>query len=104
MLDLTKISYFKRYETDGFVKMYSKDSIVIYQDKLFYAVTSTNGEDVPSMQSTTWKEFLDYTFKFTIRESEPDGVKVLGDRWYNPITTMIYTYTKNNEQYVWLSH
>ena len=103
MLDFSKISLFKKYETNGNIKRYPIDTLIVYDARLFFATRDTTGKSIPSQSSTIWKE-VTYPFRIVTSETEPSGIKILGDRWFNPMTNIEYTYTKNNNDYVWLSN
>ena len=100
--DISKILYFKTHNTDGTPKTYETDYIICYRDRLFIAISNTTREPYPT--SEEWTELMDVTSRFDISEIVPSGLKRPGDRWYNPITSLIYEYTKSNDTYIWLSN
>ena len=99
--DISKILYYKTYNIDGTVKQYNIKDIVSYRDRIFVAISNTTKS--PSVFSKEWKEVTDVISRYDISNSIPQGLKRPGDEWFNPVTSLVYTYTKNMNQYVWLS-
>ena len=99
--DISKILYYKAYNIDGTLKKYNSKDIICYRDKLFIAIQNTTNS--PSVFSKEWKEVTDVISRYDISNSIPQGLKRPGDKWFNPTTSLIYIYTKNMNQYVWLS-
>lgn len=99
--NISEISYYKTHNINGTVKQYNIKDIVYYRDRLFVAITNTTNS--PSVFSKEWKEITDVISRYDISRSIPQGLKRPGDKWFNPITSLVYTYTKNMNQYVWLS-
>lgn len=108
------IQLFKNLTVDGTLKTYSLGDKVIYRDRVFvltsnflklapgtYA-TSIFENGTPSESSKYWTE-VPLPSRLSITKTEPTGPKLIGDRWFNPITELLYIYTKiNNTQYGWL--
>ena len=99
--NISEISYYKTHNINGTVKQYNIKDIVYYRDRLFVAITNTTNS--PSLFSKEWKEITEVISRYDISRSIPQGLKRPGDKWFNPITSLVYTYTKNMNQYVWLS-
>lgn len=99
--NISEILYYKTHNINGIVKQYNIKDIVSYRDRLFVAIKNTTNS--PSVFSKEWKEITDVISRYDISNSIPQGLKRPGDKWFNPITSLVYTYTKNMNQYVWLS-
>ena len=100
-IDLNTLMIFKTYDITGTVKPYQAKSLVMYQDRTFIATSFAKGIDIPSTHSRVWREVF-LPSKFTNSKTTPEGIKRAGDRWFNPITTFVYVYTKQENGYVWL--
>jgi hypothetical protein len=112
------IQIYKKLTTEGTLKTYNLGDKVLYKDRVFvltstfmdlihsdtnvyYANIFENG--IPSQTSKYWTE-LSIPPRLSFSKTEPVGIKLIGDRWFNPITELMYVYTKiNNTQYIWLS-
>lgn len=102
--DVSVIRYFQTHNTNGTPRSYKTNDVVYYRNRFFVAVKNTTRE--PFSISTEWKEIFDVPVRYDISETEPKGLKRPGDRWESTITSLVYTYIKNDNlynQYVWVS-
>lgn len=99
-INLNQFTIFNTWDSNGNTKQYAKNDIVLYEDRLFIAVVATTGDSYPSKTSKVWTEVF-YTI-FSTSTVEPI-IKLVGDRWYNPLTLLTYTYVKTGDTYNWLS-
>ena len=102
-MEIDKIKQYKKLDHRGVPYKYYVNDVVLYRDRLFTLVLLAPLKTPPTKKSIYWKELLlpNRTISST---SKPVGIKFLGDNWFNPITNLTYTYTKNNGQYLWLSY
>ena len=102
--DVSMIRYFQTHNINGTPRSYKTNDIVYYRNRFFVAVKNTTRE--PFSISAEWKEIFDVTNRYDISETEPKGLKRPGDQWESTITSLVYTYIKNDNlynQYVWVS-
>jgi hypothetical protein len=102
--DVSRVRHFQTHNINGTPKSYKTNDVVYYRNRFFVAVKNTTRE--PFSISTEWKEIFDVPARYDISETEPKGLKKPGDQWESTITSLVYTYIKNNNlynQYVWVS-
>lgn len=102
--DVSMVRYFQTHNTNGTPRSYKTNDVVYYRNRFFVAVKNTTRE--PFSISAEWKEIFDVPARYDISETEPKGLKKPGDQWESTITSLVYTYIKNDNlynQYVWVS-
>lgn len=102
--DVSMVRYFQTHNINGTPRYYKTNDVVYYRNRFFVAVKNTTRE--PFSISTEWKEIFDVPARYDISETEPKGLKKPGDQWESTITSLVYTYIKNDNlynQYVWVS-
>ncbi len=102
-MEINKIKQYKKLDHRGVSVNYYVNDVVLYRDRLFVLVLLAPLKTPPTKKSIYWKEIF-LPNRITTSISKPVGIKLLGDSWFNPITNLTYTYTKNNGQYIWLSY
>ena len=101
--DVSIIRHFQTHNINGTPRSYITNDIVYYRNRFFIAIKNTTRE--PFSISTEWKEIFDVPSRYDISETEPRGLKKPGDQWESTITSIVYTYIKNDNpynQYVWV--
>lgn len=106
-MEVEKIILYRKLNPDGTIRIYRKDDLVLYRDKVFkldIAQTNSGKLDLtpPAINSLYWTE-MDVPNRFLISESTPIGIKFLGDRWHKPSTNITYTYIKVQDKYNWVA-
>lgn len=102
--DVSMVRYFQTHNINGTPRSYKTNDVVYYRNRFFVAVKNTTRE--PFSISAEWKEIFDVPARYDISETEPKGLKKPGDQWESTITSLVYTYIKNDNlynQYVWVS-
>lgn len=104
-MEIDNIKQYKKLTQNGIPRKYKVDDTVLYRDKLFTLIltNSTAELEPPTKRSKYWME-VSLPDRLLVSTTKPVGIKFLGDRWYNPTTTLIYTYVKNDDYYIWLSN
>lgn len=103
-MELKNITLYKRLTPSGTIRKYRIGDIVVYRDRLFilkFLHPSRDEWRPPSTTSIAWNE-LQIPDRLLTSEVRPMGLKFVGDRWYNPTTSLTYTYTRSGNAYVWL--
>jgi hypothetical protein len=92
---------YKQYDPDGNSYVYKIGDSVEYKGKLFAAV-QVNTDKIPDTKegSTFWKS-LGGVEGFYISETPPTNAKI-GDRWWRPSTSILYTYVLENTNRFWV--
>jgi len=103
-IDFSKVKYFKKVDHDGNIIQYSKNFIVAYNDRLYYASEDVSGSYEPFEKSAVWNELRNIPNRRVQSITKPTGYLRSGDRWFNTITNKEYVFQniKNNPH--WISH
>lgn len=102
-MEIDKIQPYKKLDYRGVPYTYHVGDVVLYKDKLFTLVLLAPDETPPTKKSIYWKE-TPLPNRTLVSITEPVGLKLLGDNWFNPDNMLIYTYIKNGDQYLWVCY
>lgn len=102
-IDFSKVKYFKKIDHDGNIIKYSKDEIVAYRDKLYYAMNIVSSTQEPFENSKIWKELRNVPNRKIVSTTKPTGYLRSGDQWYNPTTNKSYRFQNIKNYHYWIS-
>lgn len=93
---------FRQYDVDGKPYLYIIGDGVEFNGKNYVAVKPTSIK-VPGTQegNNFWKE-IGGNYAFYIQEPPSPALANIGDRWYVPSTSVLYTYIQEESNKFWV--
>lgn len=92
---------YKQYDADGKPYLYLIGDTVEYRGKNYAAVKPSSSKTPGTQEGNVyWKE-IGGDYSFFIQETPPPNANI-GDRWYVPSTSILYTRILENSNKFWV--
>ncbi len=91
---------YRQYDADGKPYLYRIGDVVEHKGNKYVAIKSTAASVPSTITTDTWKP-LAGSGSFVISLTPPTSA-VEGDRWYRPDISVLFTYIRQENNFIWV--